>query len=600
MKRAVIAVLLCLCLLFSAAGTAEERNAVLLTETGEAGELRVCFFEEAPHVPYMGIREYMTRIMDTPMTMEKDENGVIVLKNERGGELRCDVAAGTISTPDWVRVIEPQLPLEGAAKGFKDSSCAFVRITEIACGDPARPVVFDLAKYGIRIHADDRDVCLPLSVLNNMLTDIATRHVRYDGKNLYLSRVDLNFSPDDPILAGDAMRTLLSESRPEDIVRQCYADLCFDFDCFFGFPGKAPLDEALAAKGLDRALADLGEEGAAVRAGLLSTDIREYLSAMQTLFNVWLGDGHTAATDIAAIVKSSSLNDGKLKSLLSEGFLSDATKNKNTMAQILHMAVIPQRDLLWGKDVYREYGSTAIIRLDTFVPDEAAWEAWYKGEGAFPEDCVGTVVSCLRRAQESGRIRNVIFDLSCNGGGSSDALMIILGLTTGRDFLSGRNRLTGQTFRVTFEADTNFDGVFDEKDREARFDFNYGVLTTRQAFSCGNLSPIVMRESGAVVIGEPTGGGSCCIQVGMESQGLRYLMSSCQWQLLDADGKDVEAGCTVDIPIEAKSFGLLDALIGTLGVDEGLPLFTGYFDDKYLNTLMNTWFHEPAELAPAA
>ena len=255
---------------------------------------------------------------------------------------------------------------------------------------------------------------------------------------------------------------------------------------------------------------------------------------------------------------------------------------------------------MWGNDAYRESGNTAIIRLDTFIPDEAAWEAWYRGDGAFPEDCVGGVVRGLRRASENANIKNVIFDLTCNGGGSSDVLMMIVGLTTGRDVLYGRNRLTGQTMRTVFETDNNFDGVFDGKDREARFDFNYGVLTTRQAFSCGNLFPIVMRESGAAVIGEPTGGGSCSIQIGTDTHGIRYVMSSCQWQLLDAAGVDVEGGCIVDIPIEARSVSVIDSLIGRLGVDEGLPLFFDYFDDENLNTLMNAWFHVRNEALPAA
>ena len=144
------------------------------------------------------------------------------------------------------------------------------------------------------------------------------------------------------------------------------------------------------------------------------------------------------------------------------------------------------------------------------------------------------------------------------------------------------------------------DGVFDEKDRDARFDFHYGILTTRQAFSCGNLFPIVMREEGAAVIGEKTSGGSCCVQFGMDSLGLRWLMSSAQWQLLDRDGESVEGGCTVDMPIKARSIGIVDSLLGYLGVDEGLPIFTDLYVDQYLDLLMNTWFHTSAEQEPAA
>ena len=264
------------------------------------------------------------------------------------------------------------------------------------------------------------------------------------------------------------------------------------------------------------------------------------------------------------------------------------------------MVITPQRKLVWGDDFYRECGNTAIIRLDSFMPDEDAWAAWYKGEGGFPDDCVGKVVSGLKRAKENGQIRNVLIDLTCNGGGSSDVLMLLAGLTTGRNYLRGRTRLTGQAMVATFEADTNFDGVFDEKDRDAGFDFNYGVLTTRQAFSCGNLFPIVMRESGAAVIGEKTGGGSCCIQFGMDSLGLRWMMSSAQWLLTDDSGNSVESGCTVDIPIAPASIGLLDKLAGILGADEGVPIFTHLFNDRELNALLNAWFHVEAVEAPAA
>ena len=46
--------------------------------------------------------------------------------------------------------------------------------------------------------------------------------------------------------------------------------------------------------------------------------------------------------------------------------------------------------------------------------------------------------------------------------------------------------------------------------------------------------------------------------------------------------------------------GVIDRLIGRLGVEEGLPLFFAYFDDENLNTLMNVWFHVRNEALPAA
>ena len=606
MKKTIIALMLAVCMLCPVFGSAEaaptEKTVPFFTEEGEAGELTLHFFEETPNIPYMGINEYMTKIMDIPLTAEAGENGALLLKNELGGELVCDTAAGTITTPDWVKVITPKMPIEGGSRSLSDVTCAFTRITNVEYeGEPA-PITFDFAKYGIRIHSDGEDVYLPISILSNMMTDIATNHLRYDGKALYLRRVELSVDPNDSILMNETMLARLKgEERPADIIAECYADLCFTFDYFFGHPGKCPLDAPLAEKGLDGAIEDLGAEGITLKADLLSPSLPTYIAAMQKLFLVYLSDGHTVATDISSISNNEAvMSDKVLSAKLTFESMKDMLDSKTTMEQILHMAITPQRKLAWGDDNYREYGSTAIIRLDTFMPDEEAWAKYYKGEGEFPQDCVGIVVSGLRKAKENASIKNVVLDLSCNGGGSSDVLMMILGLTTGQNQLYGKNILTGQSITITYESDNNFDGVFDEKDKEERFDFNYGVLTTRQAFSCGNLCPIIMREGGAVVIGEPTSGGGCCIQVGTDIQGIRFMMSSCQWQLVDSQGNSVEGGCTVDLPIGTKSIGLIDKLIGKLGVDEGLPVFTAYFDDVNLNTLMNAWFHVQEEVAPAA
>ena len=602
MKRTVSALILAVCMLFSAVSFAEtaptEVTVPLHTEVGEDIEMALRFFEGTPDIPYMGMNEFWTKILRDPLTVEKSGEGTLILKNDRGGELVCDAAAGTIYAPDWVRMTTPQMPIENGAHSLKDSNCRFIRITDVTYEGEPTPVTFDFAKYGMKIYADDSDVYLPVSTLSNMTTDIATNHLRYDWKDLYQMRFGLEAVTEDPILINERMKAWLAgEDRPADLIRQTYADLCFNLDYFFGYPGKAPLDPAMAEKGLDQALTDLGEEGAAIKEGLLSPSMIEYMGAMVKLFMIWLSDGHTVPSDLMTMLYDDSVasNWGMTKD-----YYTSLLQSKVTMSQLLNMSTVPQRALAWGDDVYRECGNTAIIRLDTFMPDEAAWDLWYKGEGPFPEDCVGIVVSGLRRAQENENIKNVIFDLTCNDGGSSDVLLMILGLTTGQNQLYGVNKLTNQRLTVTCESDNNFDGVFDEKDQEARFDFNYGVLTTRHAFSCGNLFPIIMREGGAVVLGERTSGGSCCVEVGEEAQGIRYMMSSYQWQLVDSTGKDVEGGCTVDIPIQTWSIGLLDKLIGKLGVDEDLPIYNAYYDDESLNTLMNTWFHETEELAPAA
>jgi hypothetical protein len=147
----------------------------------------------------------------------------------------------------------------------------------------------------------------------------------------------------------------------------------------------------------------------------------------------------------------------------------------------------------------------------------------------------------------------------------------------------------------TFEADANFDGVFDEKDREVRYDFDYGVLTTRNAFSCGNLFPIIMQEAGAVILGEPTSGGSCCVQVGTDAEGFSYMMSSYQWQLTDSQGNDVEGGCSVDLPMEPQSDEILNSIVKRFSIGNEVPLFQTYYDAERLDKMMTEYFESQSE-----
>ena len=603
MKKLLAMVLtLCLCVAAWCGALAEaapeggaaytERETKVFVEGEEAGTLPLRFYADAPHVPCMGIGAYSNFMYRRPLTLVDNGDGTCALENEIGEALRCDPEAGVILAEDWNRFFDLPMPLEDEAMGWKDTRTRFARIVSVEYEGEAEPVELDFARYGIPLHADGEDIYLPVSTLSNMMTDIATNHLLYNGESLYAQRIDLNgLAPAGLYNSQTLDAELQGQPRPEDVVRQCYADLCFNFDHFFGHPGKAPLDAAIAEVGLDRALEDLGAEGQAIKAALNSPNLNEYLSAMSAVFSPYLNDGHTVFTSGASLITARPEVAGNMGAEVFRNMLSDPA----TMRQIANMFIPAQRRDAWGEETYIEAGSTAILRLDSFMPDEAAWDRFYNDGGEFPQDGLGNVITGLRRASENPAIQNVILDLSCNGGGSPDVMMAILAVTTGQNQLYGYNRITGRNMTITFEADANVDGVYDERDRETRYDFNYGVLTTRFAFSCGNLCPIIMQEGGAVLIGEPTSGGACCVQVGSDAERFTYMMSSAQWLLVDSEGNSVEGGCKVDLPIEPETNETVNALAGLLNIDGGLPSFKGYFDGATLDGLMNDWYQsQPA------
>ncbi len=577
----------------------QEQETTVYTDGMESGELTLRFYEDTPHIPYLGIGAYSLYLKDQPLTMKKNEDGTCALVNSIGEELTCDPDAGKIVVKDWDRFFDLPLPLEDQAKGWKDTTLHSVRIANVEFEGEPDEVTLDFAKYGIPVHADEEDIYLPVSTLSNIMTDIATNHILYNGEDLYVQRTGIDGEPVAGLYDSEAFRNKINgEARPDDMVKQCYADLCFNFDYFFGHPGKAPLDEALAEKGMEQALAGLGEEGARIKEGLLSSDFSQYVSAMSRLFAAYLFDGHTVYTGGVTLMSSPAARENaRFSNALGLGAVKDILQNPEMLKQTLFMLIDIQRNAVWGSETYRESGSTAIIRLDSFMPDEEAWADYYAGEGELPEDSLGIVISGLRRAADNPGIKNVIFDLSCNGGGSPDVMMTILAMTTGQNQLFGKQKITGQEMTFTFEADTNLDGVYDEKDKEIPYDFNYGVLVTRHAFSCGNLFPFVIQDAGAVLIGEPSSGGSCCIQVGTDAEGISYVMSSAQWQLVDPQGRDTEDGCIIDLPIEPMSSDAADSMMSLLGLDDEFPVYDNYFDEAMLDEMMNDYFAEKAEEA---
>ena len=605
-KKIMLALCAALCLsafpAMAKENTFTEQQTKVFSEGKETGELALRFYTEKPHIPYIGINEYSEFMRQQPLTITQNEDGTCTLTAWNGVEMVCDPANDVINVQDFAAFNSLPLPLEDKALGLKDSTVHYVRMTDITYEGEAKPVSFDFAKYGIAVYADENDVYLPVSTLSNMMTDIATNYLVYNGENLYTQRLDLEGTGPEGFYDSASLKAEIDgEARPEDIIEQSYADLCFNLDYFFGHPGKALLDADLAEKGLDAALEGLGEEGAEIKEGLHSTDLAEYLNTMNKLFLKYFSDGHTVFVGYSEIIQAPSVQDsvefmGKIVSPTMESVFD----SPQTLKQVRNMVIPYMRAFTWGDEMYREYGNTAIIRLDNFLPDEAAWDSFYKGEGEFPQDSLGNVITGLKKAQENPEIKNVIFDLTCNGGGSPDVMMAILAVTTGQTQLYGEDVVTGQKMTITFEADANFDGVYDEKDKEVKYDFNYGVMTTRYAFSCGNLFPIIIQEGGAVLLGEPSSGGSCCIQVGSDAEGLTYVMSSSQWRLTDSKGTTVENGCVVDMPIEARSLPFVDMIAASFGIDDGFPSFMNYYDDEMLDEMMNDWFAGEGQLEDAA
>ncbi len=598
MKRIISIALLALGMLFvilSSLGILSDsvRSVPLVREGGTMDSITLRFYKEQPNVPYFGMKAYSEAMGVNPLTFEVRDDGKYYFTNEKGAIAVVDPVQGTITADDWCDFFNPVLPYDGAAKALKDSDCGFIRVSDVSYKGECKQLILDLKKYGLKMYADEEDVYLSLSLLSSIMADIATWGIKWNGDKAYFTRNFFNPDIMQDYYESSSMKNMLYKGeRKKDIAEESYRELCFIIDNFLGRSGSAPIDGQLFTKGLNQTLLDMGEDGKKLIDKLSSIKTRDYIMGMMELFYMYLYDGHTlpyAATlifnrdDIPCITTEDKEEIFRL--------IADTLLNEPSF--VVDQIRVQRKDL-WGDEPYREYGNTAIIYLKDFVPDEEGWKEFYQNEGEIPKDCVGNTITGLKKASQNPKIKNILFDLTANGGGSSDALAYILSLAVGVDTLYGREQFSGRDLVVTFESDKNLDGVIDEKDKDVVYDqFNYGVLTTKGTFSAGNLFPILMQEAGAVLIGEQTGGGCCCIQMGINPDGTYYIISSKQWQLTDSDYNSVETGCDTDLFIEHE-----ETEIEKSGFKRTEYDYSSYFDEEMLDRMMNEWFEE--EVEPAA
>ena len=433
-------------------------------------------------------------------------------------------------------------------------------------------------------------VWFPVSILGTFLSDIAQNTVTFNGEKLYICRQKDGHSQDGRYFDTEYINGVTNgEARADDLASYTYGELCFIFRYMYGYPGRAALDtRILREQGFDAALEAAGEEGRAFREKLRSTDFGEFWAGMYEIGQHALEDGHNYTElvmdlgDPEMMEKRKKFNE-YMNSVIDGIPSGDFSRN----LMMTNYLINAERAQLYADGPYYRSGDTEVICFSSFFVDGEGWKNYYENGGEMPADTLGVVAKGLQTAQESGDVRNILFDVSTNTGGNSDVVMGILSLISGKEYLSGYNELSKQRFRIYFDVDRNLDGVFDEKDKEVSYDFNYAALTSSGSFSCGNFFPFLVREAGGVLIGETSGGGSCSVQVADLSEGFEFYISGYKFKLMDDAGDDLEIGAVPDIELEV---GMKDTVNDITGEKQTVKDYSAFADLDGICGKVSEWY----------
>ena len=152
--------------------------------------------------------------------------------------------------------------------------------------------------------------------------------------------------------------------------------------------------------------------------------------------------------------------------------------------------------------------------------------------------------------REGSPVKNIVLDLSCNGGGVAQTAAFVLGMFLGEGSISVQNPMTGAQMAEYFRSDMNLDRKFDEKDLLEGY--NLYCLTSPLSFSCGNLVPSVLKNSHKVtILGQTTGGGACVVMNASTADGAFFQFSGpyCISFIKNGSFYDVDQGVTPDVYI---------------------------------------------------
>ena len=585
----------------------------------EDGTVTLLFYDDMPTVPYIGVSDFQELMLPgTSIEVTKTGEGEYLLKGPYA-EATVNTTTEVFTSDDYMGFTNlMDLLQEGMDNVYYDGA-PFVRYNRQELTPASATVTFEFQKYGIDLRSDDNTVYFPLATLSDIYSDLYYHVAGYNGENVDVITDNSNgniakFNPE------GVKRVLASESRSADMAAFSYGELCFVVDHFYGMPGRSPLEEAIRNDGLDAAL-DKAEHGAQIKTLLKSTDMKEYIFGMDCLQLLLDDGGHTVTlVDIMASeffeeeeendnddyfdddiddddINNDDINndddddyyddddddddddsgdddDDNIFNLMMDKYpelayaLYEYYESHMTMASPKATKVQKIKSARPTEGTYYKKGDTAYLLFDAFGETNFdAWEDYYEGgcKGDLPaidKEYLGdlsVVLDALKQADEDPEVKNFVVDLSANLGGSLDVVLAMTALMGGQTHFYSENVLTGQRQIISYDVDTNFDGVFDDNDKVVRHNLNIGVLTTDIAFSCGNLFPSLMKDMGFPIIGEKSGGGACAIQQFITPEGLQYQLSSARARLTNNRWENIDGGIEPDLVIDlSDSDGMQD------------------------------------------
>ena len=411
------------------------------------------------------------------------------------------------------------------------------------------PKTFDLGAYGIEIYRKKDLVLIPFCVANTIFCSNNYYNFYFNGNAYYGTYFGFALDSSDALKESFTKRSWYGGNIPSDIASMNARHFLFIMDNYYGLKDYYEIDSFASYLGDEvvNQLSSTSEESA--RSGFYAS-LFEKLDELHTSFDYY----------------SFFCNSTSLKPTY--GPVRTSYREESSNLESAYASSYPDDEPV------RYYDDTAIIVAQSPIQTGASSDLYDDNgnlkEDAYTKDSFYYMKEMLSRIEKHGGIKNVLLDMSRNGGGNMGAAFRMLGLMNDKDIVYGStNRLSDSGYAITVRIDADEDDDYDDDD--AYSSYNWGILTSAVTFSAANYLACNASYSGAAKIyGERSGGGACPIVGFVNADGSSFHMSGpsmlqCAEVKKDTiNFKEVQSGAALDRELSTDYFyghdDMLDAL----------------------------------------
>lgn len=404
-------------------------------------------------------------------------------------------------------------------------------------------VDIDLSDYDIDLVTADGKCYIPFQTLNDLLVSMTYTQIVFNTEKVIISYYLSDFF--------DMMYEAEPREMSEEFAHFNYNELRLFMDLFYGLKDEHNIRDFGTLMAFNTGLVT----------DLTSTDSKVFDNALAILLGKYFDDGHSGFIAPSWRTGKDTEAAKTARSLMTQG-----PSASTSMAYILDFDEARTKFYPDGAPGYEEVGNTAFITFDQFTSKR---DDYYSDEVDLenPLDTIELIMYANEQIRREGSpVKNVVIDLSNNGGGSATAAIAVIGLYILEPAVAIRDTMTGAESFLSYNVDLNRNGLFmDPEDSLGGPEYNLYALISGRSFSAGNLTPAAFKQSRRVtLIGQHSGGGSCVVLPATTASGSLFQMSGSRQLSILKNGSfyNIDEGIEPDVILtKAESFFDRPALV---------------------------------------